>query len=366
MPGENDDLRTTLENAFDETATEAGGQAPHTEESVRTETEVQRPEGDDNANADRGDGRTPRGRFAPRKEVADPASQQEAPRTEQQQQPVGDQQQAPQQRDLFARPPQSWRPGAREAWQQLPANVREEVHRRERENARILSETGPLRQVSERINQLQQHFAPALQAEGVDVLTASANLMNLASRLRFGTPVEKAHLAAQIIRNYGVDIMALDAVLSNTPAPSSQQQQPQMLQDPRVDQLMAQLNEAKAERQQRLVETATREVEAFGTNLEFFEDVREDMADLMEMAAKRGVDMSLEQAYERACSMSADISKVLAARAQAQAAGTQRQSTQRAKHAASSVRGTPSQTSTPPATDLRGAIEQAIEQVGGR
>jgi hypothetical protein len=245
--------------------------------------------------------------------------------------------------------------------------VRAEVYRREKETQRIVQETAQARQVTEYVSQLQQKFAPALQAEGVDALTASANLMNLASNLRFGTPIQKAQLAAQIIRTYGVDVETLASVLDGQPAPQQGQQQPQMMTDPRVDMLLQQLQGLQQQREQQVVEKAVGEVEQFGADKEFFEDVREDMADLLEVAARRGIDLSLEQAYERACAMQPEISKVLAARAAAQQAGTARQSTQRAKVAASSVRGTPSGVSTSSQPDsLRATIEAAIDESSGR
>jgi hypothetical protein len=255
----------------------------------------------------------------------------------------------------------------------LPADVRAEVHRREREAAQVMQETAQARQVNEYVAHLHQQFAPALQAEGVDVLTASANLMNLASRLRFGTPVEKAQLAATIVRNYGVDVNALADALDRLPAGQIHQmhgQQPQhqqqMMTDPRVDQLLAQLQGLQQQKQEAIIEKAVGEVETFGADKEFFEDVREDMADLLEVAARRGIDLSLEQAYERACKMQPDIAKVLEAREAAARAGNLQGSTQRAKHAASSVRGTPSGVPSSNPADLRGAIEAAFEQVGGR
>jgi len=265
--------------------------------------------------------------------------------------------------DQFSKAPQSWKPGAREAWNSLPTEVRAEVHRREREAAHVMQDTAQARQVFDYLGSLQQKYAPALQAEGVDVIAATTNLMDLASRLRFSPPHEKAQLAAQIIRGYGVDVNALADALENKPG-QVYQQQPMM--DPRVDQLLAELNNAKSQREQAVVQRAVSEVEQFGADKDFFNDVRPVMADILEVAAKNGIDMTLEQAYDRACKMVPDISKVLEAREAAKRAGNQNGSTQRAKAAASSVRGTPGMTSTPQPGDLRGAIEAAIEQVGGR
>jgi hypothetical protein len=227
-----------------------------------------------------------------------------------------------------------------------------------------MQETAQARQVHDYLGQLQQNFAPALQAEGVDVLTASANLMQLSSRLRFGTPPEKAQLAAQIIRNYGVDVNALADALDGIPAqaqPGQMQQQP-MMQDPRVDQLFEQLSAMRQNREQQVMERAVGEVEAFGSDKEFFEDVREDMADFLDLATKRGIDLPLDQAYERACRLHPEISKVLVARDRASQAGNLNRSTQQARAAASSVRGTPAGVSTAQPNTLRAQIEAAMDE----
>ena len=367
MAAEENDLRTQLESAFDEHATpEEGRPSTDSEKPVRVAAET--PATGTPPTEDRGDGRRVDGKFARRspeakplegdaaKPAAEPASG--APPAEAQKPAVA---------DPYGKAPQSWKPGAREAWSHLPPDVRAEVYRREKEVARVVQESAQARQITDYIGQLQQKFAPALQAEGVDALTASANLMNLASRLRFGTPIEKATLAAQIIRSYGVDVEALASVLDGQPMPQQGQQQPQMMTDPRVDQLLAQLQGLQQQRVEQVQQRAVEEVESFGSSKEFFEDVREDMADLLEVAARRGIDLSLEQAYERACQMQPEISKVLAARAEAQRAGTARQSTQRARVAASSVRGTPSGVSTNAQPDsLRAAIEAAIDDSSGR
>ena len=358
-----DDLRTTLENAFDAAQEQEGRPATDTTQPVRTPAEAA-PANPAEA-VDRGDGRTPRGKFAPRKPVEGaPAATPDAPGIA----PVGEAPKPAVATDQFAKPPASWKPGAREAWGQLPPDVRAEVHRREKETARVMQETQQAREVTNYVSQLQQKFAPALQAEGVDALTASANLMNLASRLRFGTPIEKAQLAAQIIRNYGVDVNQLANVLDGQPMPQQgAPYQQQAMTDPRVDQLLAQLQGMQQRQQEQIVERAVGEVETFGSDKEFFEDVREDMADLLEVAARRGIDLSLEQAYERACQMQPEIKKVLDARSAAQNAGTARQSTQRARAAASSVRGTPAGLSTnAPPDSLRAAIEAAIDDSSGR
>ena len=363
MPPENESLRDTLESAFDE---HSAPDTADTTQPVSTPTETTAPVTTTEA-VDRGDGRTPRGKFARRVEKADdgvvvaPAAAPADSTVVAGKTDGGEA--AAKVVDQFAKAPQSWKPGAREAWSSLPPDVRAEVHRREHEAATVMQETAQARQVQNYLGQLQQRFAPALQAEGVDVLTAASNLMNLSSKLRFGTPSEKASLAAQIIKSYGVDVNALADALDGQ---QMQQQQQPIMQDPRVDQLLAQLNEAKQTNIQRTLQNATTEVEHFGSDKEFFGDVRGDMADILELAARKKVDITLEQAYDRACKMHPDIGPVLIAREAAERARNQNGSTLKARHAASSVRGTPTGMSTSTPGDLRSTIEAAFEQVDGR
>lgn len=355
-------LRDALESAFDENNNdseerEAGRPREDAEKPVRTAKEEPTV-----TEAAREDGRDEKGRFAPRKS-ADPAVRADGDAARDPARAPADP--AAREVDQFAKPPQSWKPGAREAWSSLPPDVRAEVYRREREAQTVLQQTSQARQLAQHVEQLQQRYSPALAAEGVNVMQATENLMKVSSTLRFGTPLEKAQTAAAIIQQYGVDIVALDHLLANQPPP--QQQRPQMMQsDPRVDQLFQRLEQAQRERVERLEQTAMQEVSKFGQDREFFEDVREDMADLLELAAKRGLDLTLEDAYDRACQMNPEIKRVIEARNKAQSAGTSKQSTQRARTAASSVRGTPAQVPSASPSTLREAIEAAIDDSSGR
>jgi len=100
----------------------------------------------------------------------------------------------------------------------------------------------------------------------------------------------------------------------------------------------------------------------FAQQNEFFEDVRDQMADVMDMGRKQGVNYSLGQAYDYACSMHPQIKPILEQRAAA--AGSVNIGAK--KNAASSVTGTPG---TKPAaidpTDLRSQIEAAWNDAEG-
>jgi hypothetical protein len=342
-----DEMRATLEKAF-----EAAEPAPPTDRTTPTEkrtTDRTEPDGKPRA------GETPaqtaervrdeRGRFAAAEAVTRTAAEAEKqaagvpdPNAQQQEKPPGEQQQA-----LAA--PRSWKPGAREHWNSLPPDVQQEVLRRENEVYRFAQGTAQARQVADQLGQMAQAYAPALQAEGVDIVTATNNLMGMVARLRFGTAQERASTIVSLVQNYGVDIEALDQALVNSMGGQDGQPvqgQPQQFVDPRVDQLLGAIQQAQYQRVEQVRNEAAREVQTFGQGKDFFDDVREDMADILELAARRGIDMSMEQAYERACRMNPEIDRVIAQRKAAAEAGQNSQgSIARARLASSSVRSTP-------------------------
>jgi len=104
----------------------------------------------------------------------------------------------------------------------------------------------------------------------------------------------------------------------------------------------------------------------------YFDEVRSEMADIIEIAAKRGVTLSLPDAYEKAVRMNDDTYQASGAR-QASSSNTQaalqaHQAAQKAKGAAVSVSGNPSGTgiNVGNVADLRGTIASAMESMGGR
>lgn len=339
-PTPSDEMRSTLDAAFAKAEAEAKPAAP-TDRTAPTEPTTT----DKTAPVQRQRG--PDGKFTAAEAVTKTAAAAdalvnkpaEAQPVTQEAKPEGEKPEV--QKPIAA--PQSWKPGARELWNTLPPDVQQEVNRREGEVARFAQHTAQARQIADNLYQMNQQFAPALQAEGVDVLTATQNLMGMVSRLRFGTAQERATTIAGLIEAYGVDLQTLDqhlaAKLGGQPA---MQEQPQQFHDPRLDQLLGTLQQAEVQRQERAVQAAYGEVQNFGQGKDFFNDVRQDMADVLDMAARRGIDMTLDQAYDRACRMNPEIARIIAQRETAASVQNGSPSTERNKLAASSVRSTPS------------------------
>jgi hypothetical protein len=368
------DLRSTIESAID--ADEGGGTEPsQPAESAPDSTPqpVEKPAGEPQIQA-KGD-RDSLGRFIPKGKEA-PGAPGTAPgtpgATQQANGALPPIQPAPLAPALQA--PASWSPGAREHWKTVPAAVQQEVARRESEMARYVNEMAPARNIAERFTQTIQPFLGTIQAEGVDPLTAVRNLMSVTQTLRSGTQYEKAQTLAQIVKVYGVDIQALDSALvgAEPPAGSQQQQNPQYVQQA-VQQALAPLYQAAQNRQQQIAQAAEgearSELETFAQDPanEFFQDLRHEMADIIELGERRGRDISIADAYRQAAMLHPEVSKVMLARQQGANARQLTQNAQRARSAAVSVRGSApvGNPAGPEPSSIRESIEAAISAHSG-
>lgn len=272
---------------------------------------------------------------------------------------------APPPGDLKA--PASWRPEIREKWGAVDTDVKAEIHRREREHQLVLQNSAQARQFVDAFEKTIAPYQVFIRAEQSNPLQAVDNLMGMAALLRTGTPVQKAQLLDSIISQHGIDVQMLDNVIAarmygqSTPATGGQ-----AFHDPRVDQLLQQQQLMMQQQAQAEQVEMQQGIEAFASAAghEFFNDVRHTMADMIEIAAKQGKVMPLEEAYKKACKLDDGISKIMASRQTAQNPRALTQAALRAKRAASSVKGdtTPHGATVPKDDSIRSALEAAFEE----
>jgi hypothetical protein len=257
--------------------------------------------------------------------------------------------------------PAAWKPDSREHWSKLPPEVRQEVARREQEMGTILRQGTEHRKMAEGLERTLQPYRAFLHG---DPLPAIGNLLQTAVDLQTGTAEQKAAIVGQIIKGYGVNVETLAAMLDGQ-APA--QTQPQQFRDPRFDQFLGQLQQAQQQRSEQTRASASRQLEEFAGKAEFLNDVREDMADLMALARQRGREMTLDEAYERACLAHPDVRSLYQQRKATQEAANARASTQRARAASSSIRHEPTAPAEgPQSTSLRDTILAAMNSSGRR
>lgn len=276
------------------------------------------------------------------------------------------------------RAPVGWKPAQREKWAALPADVRMEITRREREIQEGMKQTETIRRFANEFAQIVNPYSHLIAQQGSTPLRAVQNLMSTAAALTTGDQEQKSRVVANIIGQYGIDLKTLDRVLSTVvkdgrvaPVAGPQVDTPPAWAKPMFE-FMTTVQQRQQAAQEQSQASAQAAVAAMAEK-PFFEDLREEMADIMEVAAKRGISMTLEQAYDRAVQMNDEIKGILSQRqaaAKARSPVSEAAATlARARKAASTVSGGPSGESSgvakSSAKSRREAIEEAWERASG-
>jgi hypothetical protein len=178
-----------------------------------------------------------------------------------------------------------------------------------------------------------------------------------------GSAPQKAQQVATLIKQFGVDIKTLDSMLVGEAPPKEVQQQTQLEQmlAQRLNPLQQQLQQYQ-QREQQMVQQEQQqigsEIEQFAAQNEFYNDVKAEMADILDLSANRGRQITLQEAYDKACQLNPQIANIIKAR-------SSQQTVQSKRKAGSSIYGTPAGASSGGTPDsMRSAIESAWEGVG--
>lgn len=271
--------------------------------------------------------------------------------------------------------PQSWKPEERQFWDKVPKEARAAIVRREQEMQRGFAQAAGARQVANEYVDLVRPFERTIASLGSTPRDAIHSVMTTATALIVGSQQDKAAVLAEMFDRYQVDLAYLDKYLTarakGEQIPGHQGRAPvapvQAI-DPRMMQMLQPLFElqnriTKAD-QESTERTNQRAAEAI-TQLQdapYFEDIREDMADILEFAAKRNQTLTLKQAYDRAIQLRPDIQKLIPRAAPVNNGN----SMARRRRASSSVKGAPGSAAVggnKSADSRRSAIEEAWDSV---
>ncbi len=240
--------------------------------------------------------------------------------------------------------PVSWKPTVRGHWDKLPSEVKSEITRREREMDQGLRQSSNYRKIAEEYYSTISPYQALIQAKGSTPSQAINELMMTAAQLTQGTPQKKAEVIRNIINEYGVDITMLDQILSGEDLPADTNAPLLAAMDQRlapITDFMSQISGAREENAAVMNSEAGETLGTFAENNKYYEDLREDMADLLEMAANRNRPMTLEQAYEQAGAAHPEIGPIMKQQNDAKANKLTTEAAEKKLAAASSVRGSP-------------------------
>jgi hypothetical protein len=268
-------------------------------------------------------------------------------------------------------PPIDWSPTLKNEFKDLPEQFQKAIHDREVAVNNVFQQTAGERRTAQSFNQIVTEFSGLMAAEGVqDPLQGVKGLLMTTAQLAMGTPQAKAQKIADLIGHYGVDIATLDSMLAGEEQPAQNTQLEQMLNQrlAPVDQLLQQINQGRQTQQQQVITEANQTIHEFGADPanEFFQDVRLEMADFLDIAAKRGQTMTLKQAYDRACSMNSEIAGIISNRRVAEQAATAQQNIGGKRAAGSSISGTQGHSEVSSDGSLRSTLEEQFNQARDR
>ena len=294
--------------------------------------------------------------------------------------------------------PQSFRPAAREKWATVPAEVQQEVIRRERETARALQEAADDRKQLATFREAVAPFEQTIRARGGDLLSNVQQLLQTQERLNYAPPADRAKLIAEIIEGYGIDPRMVGAWLQGQqPQEQEQRRQPQVNPEQLVEQALewriAAMQEQRAQREysetltwadkqgippetREQMATLIEELAPVGVTMtaqaahefiakhEFSADVIDDIPLIMQAAAKRGVALTVDDAYSKAVRMHPELETILKQREAAKNAPTATAATARARAASSSVKSSPAAAvgGTAQPTSIRAILEEQMQR----
>jgi hypothetical protein len=204
------------------------------------------------------------------------------------------------------KPPSSWTPAAREKWNEIPPELRQEIIRREEASVmgvrKMQESIAPAKEFLDSMNPYVQEA----QSLGVDFRQHVSSVLNTERVLRTADMPSKFNALLGIADQYGIplrDIVNQSVGQQVLEAPHQQQ----AAIPPEFQREMQEIRQWRDQMETAQVEQA---IHGFSADKEFYGDVRHQMADLIE----KGLAPDLNAAYDQACWMNAGVREVLLAR----------------------------------------------------
>ena len=285
---------------------------------------------------------------APAEEPKDEEQKDEEPQVEQEVQPQ--------------RPPSSWSAAAKAEFAKLPPIVQQEALKREEDFHKGIGEYREKADMADRLRQVLNPYEAYLRSRGTTTEQTVQNMLHTAYTLDTATPEQRMQHFTALAQRFGIDL----SQLAGQQAEHQVDPQIQTLQQ-RLDQLQNTFVAQTQAAQQQELGQAQSSIESFRSELDdsgnfahlYFDDVRSDMANAIEVAAQQGKQLTLQDAYDQAIWARPDIRQLLLAQQQEQRKIEQNQKTTQAKKRASasvSTTGSYAAAEQPP----KGSVEETM------
>lgn len=196
-------------------------------------------------------------------------------------------------------PPTTWTAEAKANYKDLPPWAKKEVHKREEDVIRGISNLKEQSQFGQRMQQVVTPYMAMLNQKGVPAENAVQAMLNTLYTLETATPAKKAELIRDLATRYNADMG-----LISKPEDPQQMQVRQYIAplEQRIQQLQQVINGQQTSAREQQLSEATKAVETFAMTTDekgalkypYFENVSEMMASFVES----GRATTLEQAYD--------------------------------------------------------------------
>ncbi|MBT3656562.1 MAG: hypothetical protein HN538_09905 [Alphaproteobacteria bacterium] len=247
--------------------------------------------------------------------------------------------------------------GMRENWKNLDSQTKNEFKRYEERIGGMAQKYAHDARRAQAMDKVMQPYSQLMQMNG-GPQNILPGLLQTGAALQTGNEVERARTVASLISQFQVNPAQVAGFLKGeNPEPSQNEQIQQMINQKMapVHQQLQQYQQRDQQMRQQGQEQIKGKIREFADANEFYGQLNESMADIMDIAARNGREMGLQEAYDAAAWQHPEIRKILIAR-QSQGQIQQR------KRASSSIHGTPGgEGSSAAPGDLRSTLEQAFQ-----
>lgn len=214
-------------------------------------------------------------------------------------------------------PPASLSAQAKAEFKTLPEHFQREFIKRENDFKKGVEKYKQSADLGKRVAKVIEPYKPIIEQRGLNVDNVIATMLNASYRLSTGTPEQRAQYLAQIARESNIDLNLLvnsGHNQSTAAMPNGQQRNETNAQyEARLARLEYERQQELLLRQQQEQLSLAQQVQAFETarddkgNLKYpyFQNVREEMADVIDLAQAKGKQITLEQAYQQAIRLNA-------------------------------------------------------------
>ena len=233
-----------------------------------------------------------------------------------------------------AKPPASWNATAREKWKDIPKEAQDYIQTREAQMQQGMQKNAQQAQRAQQMDKILSPFSQYLSMGGQPSQTIK-QLLQTGASLQMGTPVQRAQMITNLIKQFDVDISTLDNMLvGSAPPPEVAQQQDIQQQINAAFQAREQQQQQYAYQQEQAQAGQTVQQFAADPKNEFYNDVSGQMIMLLDGAASNRQHLSLDDAYSMACRAHPEINKIIQSRQQVASLSDKRR-------AATSIAGSP-------------------------